>query len=142
MLFKKGQKVLVRKNLRGDQTYCMENGYGVNSVVSSMERFLGRVVTIERELGENTGYELVEDVEKFTWTDEMLELSNEITIKLKNKEEKEEKEKEVINTDGYPYLLSPFMQRVPQLFVSSNTDLRGATEIRAPQHSLFRRGDR
>lgn len=92
MRYKVGQKVLVRKDLCYEGDYYMEGGVHRNGVVSSMISLKGQVATILTVFSDGSGYTLKEDRGGWTWTDEMLELSNEITLTQMNKKKQEEKE--------------------------------------------------
>lgn len=94
MRYKVGQRVLVRKDLCYELTYYMDGGVHGNGVVSSMINLKGQVATISKVFVNGSGYTLKEDRGDWTWTDEMLELSNEITLTQMNKKKQEEKEKE------------------------------------------------
>lgn len=133
MGYKVGQKVLVRKDLYYEGDYYMEGGVHRNGVVSSMINLKGQVATILTVFSDGSGYTLKEDKGCWTWTDEMLELSNEITIKqLSEKNMKEEEGNSVIFSDGTPLIFHPSSQEVrgrgfssylplPRLFSPSDT---------------------
>lgn len=82
MLYNIGQKVLVRKDLDWRKSYSMEGDLHTNSVSISMQKFRGKIVTITHLSSGGSGYRIKEDNQEWVWTDEMLELSNEITLKL------------------------------------------------------------
>ena len=101
MRYKIGQKVLVIKDLSWRKSYFMEGGRYRNSVSLSMERYRGKIMTIDGFVKGDRGYTLKEDGDRWTWTDEMLEVSNEMTLALMNKKKQEKKESERGALDDY-----------------------------------------
>ena len=101
MRYKIGQKVLVIKDLSWRKSYFMEGGRYRNSVSLSMERYRGKIMTIDGFVKGDRGYTLKEDGDRWTWTDEMLEVSNEMTLALMNKKKQEKKESERVALDDY-----------------------------------------
>lgn len=87
MRYKIGQRVLVRKDLDRYKEYCMEGGFHSNSVSWSMFELKGKVVIIREYVNGDMGYRIEGDSYGWVWTDDMLELSNEINFEVKKGKE-------------------------------------------------------
>jgi hypothetical protein len=72
MKYKVGDKVRVRADLQQGWKYSMEHG-STNSFVSEMMPFRGKTVTIKAISG---GEYIIEELERYHWTDEMFEPVN------------------------------------------------------------------
>jgi len=66
MKYKIGDRVKIREDLENGNTY------GMNSFMSQMNEFKGKIVTISSDDRE-TGYDIEEDKEHWGWTEEMIE---------------------------------------------------------------------
>lgn len=86
--FKAGDKVLVRKDLEKGGSYVNVSTSDYDMVTGFMLNLCGKVCTIERVLGGK--YKLIEDVNNYSWTEEMFVL-DEYPSKKIEKENKEDK---------------------------------------------------
>lgn len=101
-----GDKVIVKKELYLNKMYYMENSEYSNNVVSEMQEFEGKEITIV-EIFNNECYLIEEDGRTWCWTDEMFEgLAEEVrNIEKNNKELEKPKltKKQLIEILGYDF---------------------------------------
>lgn len=80
-LYKVGDRVVVIEDLREDEDYHMEHNGESDCATLYMTTFRGRVVTIKECY--DYGYRILEDNEKWNWTDEMFSLGSNLITKEK-----------------------------------------------------------
>lgn len=76
MKHKVGEIVLVKRNLKFEHKYFMENGFGYSYITDDMMKMRGKKVRISKYYEQGTKNErYIIDGSVFFWTDEMFERS-------------------------------------------------------------------
>ncbi len=77
MMYKPGDKVVVRSDLSSGTYYHMTSGETIGCSVRPglrrVDQFKGKIVTIDRRNTRGAGYRVLEDSFGYTWADEMFE---------------------------------------------------------------------